>query len=125
MSENVLTRNQKRSVAALLENRTVSGAAAAVGLNEKTLRRYLEIPDFRRVLARAEMDAIDEAGRRLIAGQPEALDTLHDLMTDAESENVRRLATVAWLDFTLRWRELKNIEERLTSLEVAVYGKTG
>jgi hypothetical protein len=120
MSQNVLSRNQKRALAALLEFRTLAGAAGACGLATKTLSRYLDDPAFRAALAQAEGEMIDEAGRTLIKGQPNALKTLYDLMTGAENESTRRLAAVSWLDLCLRWRELGSIEQRITALEQEV-----
>lgn len=121
MSKNVLSRNQKRALAALLEHRTITAAAEACGLTTKTLSRYLDDPIFRAELSQAEAELIDEAGRTLIKGQPTALKTLYDLMTKAENESTRRLAAASWMDLCLRWRELGSIENRITELEKAVY----
>jgi hypothetical protein len=124
MSRNVLSRNMKRALAALMSNRTITAAAAACGLSTKTLSRYLGDPDFRAELGKAEAVLIDEAGRTLIKGQPAALDVLFELMLDAENEGTRRLAAANWMDLTLRWREVNTIEQRITALEKAVnYGK--
>jgi hypothetical protein len=121
MSQNVpLNRNQKRAIRALLQHKTIGGAADAIGLNRRTITRYLEDPAFRHALTQAESDLIDEAGRRLISGQDEALDALQELISKAEKDSDRRLAAQAWLDFTLRWRELINVEERLTALQANI-----
>lgn len=126
MSANVrkkkLSSNQRKALAALLENRTIAAAAEACGLNEKTLRRYLQDPFFKSELAQQESAIIDQVGRSLISGQLIALKTLFDIMTNGESESARRLAASTWMDFSLRWRELK-IEARLAALEAAVYGQ--
>ena len=63
---------------------------------------------------------IDGAGVRLLAGQEKALDTLEGLMDDTDPTN-KRLAAVAWLNYALKWRELRNIEDRLGDLEKAVF----
>ena len=104
MSQNVLSRNQKKALAALLEHRTINQAAEACGLARQTLSRYLRDPSFRSALDQAEAELIDEAGRTLIVGQPLALKTLYELMTRAENESTRRLAAKDWLDFELKWR---------------------
>lgn len=123
MSENVgLNRNQRRALAALLEERTITQAAEACGLTTKTLSRYMADPVFRAELAERESELIDQAGRTLVAGQLAALQTLANLMKNAETETNRRLAAAAWMDLCLRWRDLK-IEQRISDLEVAVYGK--
>jgi hypothetical protein len=33
----------------------------------------------------------------------------------------KRLAAVAWLNFALKWRELRNIEDRIAALEEEIY----
>jgi hypothetical protein len=120
MTENVLTSRQRKALAALLTNKTVSAAAEACGLAEKTLHRFLAIPAFRAALTQAETLTIDEAGRRLLSGQTQALDTLEGLINGALKESDQRLAAVAWMDLVLRWHELRNMEERLSALEEAV-----
>ena len=121
MSKNVLSRNQKRALAALLEHRTITQAAEACGLTTKTLSRYMADPVFRSEMANRESELIDEAGRVLIGGQMAALQTLARLMKNAEAESTRRLAAANWMDLCLRWRELKNVEERITNLERVIY----
>lgn len=119
-----LTRKQRRAIACLLMARTVADAATQAKVSSRTLYRWLLNPNFRQALTGLETETIDEAGRRLLAGQGLALDTLNTLMTNAQKENDKRLAAAAWLDFCLRWRELRNVEERLLALEEAVmYGK--
>jgi hypothetical protein len=52
-----------------------------------------------------------------------AFKTLYNIIEHGWSETAQRLAASTWLDLVLRRRELKNIEERIAELEVAVYGK--
>jgi hypothetical protein len=102
----------------------IKAAAQAAAVGYRTLWRWLQNePNFRAALYQAESATIDEAGRRLLAGQAQALDTLESLMANAKVESDRRLAAVAWMDFVLRWRELRNVEQRLADLESAVYAK--
>ena len=122
MSQNVLSRNQRRAMAALLEHRTITQAAEVSGLARKTLSRYLGDPVFRAELADQESNLIDEAGRVLVSGQMQALQTLANLMKSGRSETTRRLAAATWMDLCLRWRDLK-IEQRISDLEIATYGK--
>ena len=122
MSKIVLSRNQRRALAALLEHRTITAAAEATGLATKTLSRYMRDPVFKTELAAAESELIDDAGRTLISGQMMALQTLVDLMKNAEAEATRRLAAATWMDLCLRWRDLK-IDSRLANLERDYYGE--
>lgn len=124
MSENVakLPRNQRRAIAALLESRSIVEAAAACRLNEKTLQRYMADPAFKTALLRAESELLDQTTRRLLAGQEKALTTLENLIDGAEKDSDQRLAAVAWLDLSMKLRDLHDIERRLTDLEERAFG---
>lgn len=125
MTENdVLTRNQRRVLAALLASKSIGEAAGKCGLSERTISRYLEKPAFRAALAQAEGEMIDDAGRHLLAGQEKALATLEDLIAGAAKDADRRLAAIAWLDLLIRWREQRVLEKRITELEEKIYGRS-
>jgi hypothetical protein len=119
--KNGLTRRHKRAIAAILASQTLAEAAQTSKISERSLYRYLERDDFRRALNQAESEAIAEAGRRLITGQTEALNALEKLITGAKKEADKRLAAVAWLRLVLHWRELSDIEQRLSRLEDYIY----
>ena len=119
-----LTTRQKKAIAALISQPDAKAAAKRARVGYRTIMRWLAEDDqFKRALVEAESDAINEAGRLLLAGQKQAFKTLFDLMTNARSESTRRLSAVAWIDFGLRYRELRNIEGRIADLEAEVYGK--
>lgn len=113
-----LSTRQRRAIAALLSEPDAKAAAKVSKVGYRTLIRWLaDNPDFRQALTQAESELIGEAGRRLLSGQRLALDTLEGLITDALRDGDRRQAAIAWLEFTLRFREIRNLEERLTELE--------
>ena len=124
MSGNVeekLTRNQVRAIAALIEHRSITAAADAIGITDRTIYRYLEDASFRQELTKAEKGLIDSAGIRLLGGQDKALQALEDLIASNNLTN-KRLAAVTWLNYVLKWRELRNVEDRLAELERRVFG---
>lgn len=122
MAMNGISPRKKRAIAALLAERNIKAAALAAHVGERSLLRWLASdPEFRAALVSAEDSLIDHAGRRLLSGQDLALDTLEKLIGGAENENNKRLAAVAWLDLTLRIREIKTIESRLAALEAFYY----
>lgn len=75
-------------------------------------------PVFRAFLAGAEADLLDAATRRVLSIQDEAIDTLHALLSDA-NPFVRLRAAYGLLAHVLKLRELRNVEQRLTALELA------
>ena len=121
-SENVITVKQQKAITALLTERTTRDAAKTAGVNEKTLYTWLNEPAFRSALRSAEKDILDDVTRRLSAGQVLALDTLTKLIQTARHESTKLRAAVAWLEMSLKFRDMQDIEERLTALEAAQDG---
>lgn len=124
MSENVspgdtLTAQQRRAVRALLTCKTMAEAAISAQVSERTLYRWLQDADFRAALFSAEGELIDGATRRLLRLQDAAIDVLDDLLK-AEGDGVKLRAAQTVLDHLLRLRELRDIETRLASLELAL-----
>lgn len=178
-----LTRNQKRAIAALLESKSIVDAAAACGLHERTIRRFIADPAFKAALTEAENERIDNATRRLIGLQETALDAfqkvfvradeqaglnvadffIEEQYTDQETkqaatrlvldiEKIKALghlvkkikvkggslevesydaqsaaalnlkAGEAVIDYLIKLRELRNIEQRIADLEERVFG---
>lgn len=116
-----LTSKKIKGIAALLSAHTVEAAALMAGVSSRTLYTWLEDMDFRAELRKQEMQTVENATRRLLAGQNLALDALEILMTKARGESVRRLAAESWLNLSLRFNETRDIEERLTGLEAVIF----
>ena len=117
MTLEVLTPRQRRGVAAILDCPTITTAAIRAGVAEKTIDRWLKLPAFVAELKARQAAVIDRASGRLVQGLAQALDTLSDLMTTAESESVRRSAASEWLANCMTIREQTDLEKRLEALE--------
>lgn len=121
-----LTPRQQRTVAALLAARNVREAAKQVKVPERTVYTWLNEPRFRAALYEAEGHLIDSATRRLLAHQDVALTVILHIMADKENAaSVRLKAAQAVLDQLLKLRELRNVEQRLTSLEALYAQQSG
>jgi hypothetical protein len=123
MSEK-LTHNQRKAIGALLEHPTIGAAADAVGVNEKTIRRWMIDPLFRVSLYQVQTVKIDQALMPLVKLAGHAVNALADVMAKPHQRGAtnRRLAAQAVIDATLKMRD-RTIDQRLTELEVKVYGK--
>ena len=111
---------QQRAILALLSTKNVAEAAARAKVGKRTLWRWLGDPMFRASLAGAEADMLDAATRRLLQLQEGAIETVQAIMQDGEANaSVRLRAAQAVLDYLLKLRELRNVEQRLTALEMA------
>jgi hypothetical protein len=124
MAENdTLTSRKRRTIAALLQARSVEDAAQLAHVAKRTLFRWLGEPSFIAELRQAEGDVISEAARALIADLKANHDTLRTIRDDqSQSASIRLRAAIALDDALLRWRELQNVEQRLAVLEETVYG---
>ena len=122
-----LTPKQEAAVRALLTSKNVGEAAAAVGVSERTLYRWLTDPAFRAALSVAEGDLLDAATRRLLTLQDDAIGAFEDVLTGGPdvTDTARLRAAQAVLDYLLKLREMRSVEERLTALEAKVRGDNG
>lgn len=118
-----LTAKQSTAIGYLLTSKTMGDAAKRAGVSERTLYTWLKLPEFRDALRNAEKQTVENATRRLMAGQNNALDTLEALMSKARNEGVRRAAAMDWLNIMLKFRDLADIEGRLRALEQRGNGK--
>lgn len=124
LSENdSLTTLQRRSIGSLLGCSTIGGAAAAVGVSERTLRRWLNNPDFRSELNQAETSLLCDVLRVSVSDLRVNFETIREIRDNPGNPAGIRLRAALGLDGSiLRWRELETIEKRLAGLEAAVYG---
>lgn len=120
-SEKGITTKQQKAITALLSERTAGLAAKRAGIAERTLYNWLADPAFRAALRSAESEVLDTVTRRLSAGQTLALDTLEKLIQSARHESTKLTACVSWLNMFIKYRDIKDIDERLTALEAAIH----
>ena len=118
-----ITRNQRKAINALLRYKTIEEAAGAIGVNPKTVFRWLDDTTFRLALSQAEGEALDRIGRRLLAMSEQALSAIQEILDDPKKPGNTnlRLSAALILNQTMRLRELRNIESRLADLERAVF----
>lgn len=98
---------------------TVRDAAQAAGVSEATAFRRLKEPDFIVELNRVRGELWDNAFRKLTAGASTAVETLTELMTEAESDSVKLKAAQLILEQGGKLRESIEFEQRLAVLEQA------
>ena len=113
-----LTARQQRALAALLREPTLRDAAKASGVGERTLFAWLQLPAFaqayreaRGQLLESTLTALQKASGRAVAALVEVLDE------PGAKPGERVSAARAVLEFSLRAREVLEVEERLKALE--------
>ena len=69
-------RKQEEAIAALLTQRNVEEAARSVGIDPKTLLRWLKVPEFQNAFREARRAAFSQSVARLQQGSSAAATTL-------------------------------------------------
>jgi hypothetical protein len=118
-----LTRKQGDALEALLQGQTAARAAAAAGVNERTLRRWTKEPAFRAALLEARREAFGQAIGLTQRYASVAAATLVKVMNDASaSASAKVTAAVAVLKFGREGIELDDLAQRVEALESAAAG---
>jgi hypothetical protein len=111
---------QQDAVVELLNQPTVRKAAEAVGVNEKTVHRWLRDPTFSAAYREARRLAFRQAMSLTQRYAPIAIQTLAKVMTDEKAPAGSRVsAAEAILRFSRDSIELDDLEERVAALEAA------
>jgi len=116
-----LSRNQERAIAALLIHPTMLAAAAAAGVSEVTLWRWLQIPEFKEQYRLARREAVSQAVGHLQGACSVAVLALTDISQDVNcpaSARVSAARTV--LELALKGVELEDLAVRVEELELQV-----
>jgi hypothetical protein len=108
---------------ALAAAQTAVAAAAASGVHERTVRKWLDQPDYRARVERLRSEAVGRALGRLGDGMTAAADALRGLVGHRDP-HVRFKAARAVLELGLKLREHAELEERVKELE-ARFADTG
>jgi len=104
----------------LLSHRSIEEAARATGVAEKTLRRWMQEPDFDAAYRAAKRASFGQSIARLHHLSSAAVSTLGKVMLDAAtpaSTKVRAADSI--LDHTVKAIETEDILARLSALEDA------
>lgn len=87
----VKTVPDEQIIAALLQHGTIKGAAAAAGLSERAIYDRMNNGDFQALYKAAKADLIRSAVFNIHAQLQAAIDTIVDVMTDANNNPAIRL----------------------------------
>ncbi len=129
--EDGLTPQESAAIAALLVSRTVQDAAAAAGISERTLRRWLTSREhFRTALRREQRATMAAVTARLQQVALKAVDTLEDVMEDGEASHASKVtAARALLELAQERIDMDEVAQRLEAIERGLHpseqGSTG
>lgn len=113
-----LTRKQEQALAALLECPTITSAAEQVGVSERTLRRWLDEPDFLREFRTLRRQIVEGVVTRLQQSAGQAVDTLvRNLTCGIHPVEVRAATEI--LQQAVQGVTVADVLDRLDALEAA------
>lgn len=105
---------------------TKEKAAAAAGITSKTLRSYLDDPEFQCEYRKAFDGLVRDATRKAQQTLDPAIAVLREIMENGdENGQVRVSAARSVLEYGLRLTEATDILSRLQELEAAMGGEHG
>jgi hypothetical protein len=113
------SRKQEQFIAALLSYPTVEAAAKAVGIANASAWRWRKDPAFAEQYREATREAMRQAAARLQGAACEAVDTLREIQSKAQSEAARVSAARTILDMAFKAADLEDVQQRLDALEQA------
>lgn len=114
---------QGKAIAALLTANSKAEAAAAAGISARTLRTYLQNPDFQRAYRQAFSELVDDATRQMQRSLTPAISTLTEIVADGEQPATARISAArAVLEYSLKLTEQNDIISRLDALEQQMEG---
>lgn len=100
---------------------TIADAAKAVGVNERTLRRWIDDEAFSRAYAKARADQVEKSLAAIQEAMSDAVAVLRKTATDKDAPHYARVsASKALIDNAIRITELREVRDRIKTLEEAV-----
>jgi hypothetical protein len=114
-------RKHEEAIAALLKTTTIGKAAQLAGVSERTLRRWLQKPEFQAAYRAAKRELISSAVHTLLHATSSATHVLVSIMNDPEQPSSSRVAAARTV-LTLVMHSFKDddTEARLREVEQLV-----
>jgi hypothetical protein len=116
--QNVLTPKEETTIQALLSHATLKQAAAAAGISDATLWRWLRKDHFRKAYLEARRSVVHQSFSRFQQLAADAPAVVYDIMNnDKESGPTRIAAAKMIVDNARKGVELEDTDERLAEVE--------
>ena len=114
-----LSRKQEQGIRALLLQPTLVDAATAIGVDERTLRRWLrDDAVFQTAYREARRQVVQQAIVQVQQATGEAVETLRKVMQDDEAPASARVSAArVVLETAVKAVEVEDLEARITALE--------
>jgi hypothetical protein len=111
------THKDDKMIAALAAGKTQKEAAQEAGMSERSVRRRMDDPNFRRRVNEACLAMYNTAIGKASAQSDQAVTTLVEILTDGDREANRLRAAQLLLGLGKEHLQVKQLQDRLTTLE--------
>lgn len=112
--------NDEKILSALIATKTISAAAVAAGVSERTIYSRLADDDFRAEYERRKNMTLDAACKALQEAMTDAVDVLTEIMKNIRlSPGARISAARSVIDYGVKLTELTDLAARVAALEAA------
>lgn len=117
-----MTSQKEKALAALLTYPTRKEAAKAAGITDRTLRGYLQDPEFREALKAAYNDVMEDATHQAQRLVRKAMLTFESVMDDENETGATRVqAGAKAVEYALRLQEQTDVVRELEELRKVVF----
>ena len=117
VTEKKLTSKQSKCLILLLEGKSIQEISEALGVAIKSVYRYQESLEFKKIFAEAREKIFTEALEQLKEASKEAVKTLRELMKIGFKESARLGSAKTILELAIKNKELEELEKRIEVLE--------
>lgn len=115
------TSKKDQAITALITTTSIKAAAARVGVNEKTIRRWLDDPEFAHKVNQAQIEVMQGTIRGVINAGNRAVETLLNIMgSDEYPASARVSAAKAVINNNTKILELQTVQQTLEEFESAI-----
>lgn len=112
--------NDEKILSALIATKTISAAAAAAGVSERTVYSRLADDDFRAEYERRQSMTLDAACKALQEAMTDAVNVFTSIMRDADKSQAARISAArSVFDYGVKLTELTDLAARVAALEAA------
>jgi polyhydroxyalkanoate synthesis regulator phasin len=112
-----LSDKQKMALPIFASTPTVDEACKQLELSRNTFYEWLKKPEFKQELNRLRNELVEDAVSQLKLNASKAAKTLVDLTCREDHPGVQRAAANDILNHLLKYKEMHEMEERVTALE--------
>ncbi|MHC4463246.1 MAG: phBC6A51 family helix-turn-helix protein [Planctomycetota bacterium] len=110
------TARQLKAIPLIVTSPTYTEGCKKAKLNRTTFYQWLKNPEFKAELDRQRDEVADEAFSVLSQSLTKAVEALTGLL-DTQDERLKRLVCKDIIEHILKYREVKDLEERIAALE--------